>query len=395
MDSGNGYDSSSDEEEFQPGPKRFCQEQNNFSGSSNDYDQPGPSKPQNNIDCGRATFSDSDSEDEKLADFDRESLLKDIDADIKSIISTNDNKTEEKPKSKLKIKSRLDPKPAISHFKGKDQALYTLEIFMRDSETCRSKKDRAGKNDKRAPIILDNEGVANAIIPPNNKLMLICKRTATHPRQYIRRGSYVLFKFYVDGEALSEGQLHEASIKNPELHWAKAHIDTHTVKDDQRVEHVHEANAYVGTFVVKVFTKLRETLVSEQFSAVPEDDRVFEKTKRRICCAVPTDSESAPGESPNKQVKKYDKPQSGLAESGLPAASIEVSYDDLLGTRSRHFGQKQFQIDNLRMSGVDEEMLRDAYPNGIPETKFSGTVDLISDDEEDVKLENVKKEEEQ
>ena len=46
------------------------------------------------------------------------------------------------------------------------------------------------------------------------------------------------------------------------------------------------------------------------------------------------------------------------------------------------------------MSGVDEEMLRDAYPSGIPETTFSGTVDLISDDEEDVKLENVKKEEE-
>ena len=147
--------------------------------------------------------------------------------------------------------------------------------------------------------------------------------------------------------------------------------------------------------MVKVFTKLRETLVSEQFSAVPEDDRVFEKTKRRICCAVPADSEDAPGESPNKKVKKYEKPQSGLAESGLPAASIEVSYDDLLGTRSRHFGQKQFQIDNLRIAGVDEDMLRDAYPNGIPETKFSGTVDLISDDDEDIKLEDVKKEEEE
>ena len=29
-------------------------------------------------------------------------------------------------------------------------------------------------------------------------------RIATHPRQYIKRGNYVLFKFYVDGEALSE-----------------------------------------------------------------------------------------------------------------------------------------------------------------------------------------------
>jgi len=396
MDSGIGYDTSSDEEGVELGPKRFCLERNIFSGPSNGYDQPGPSKPHNDFDCGMATFSDSESEDDKLPDFDRESLLKEIDADIKSLIN-KDKKAEEKPKGnlKLKIKTQADPKPAISHFKGKDQALYTLEIFMRDNTTCRSKKDRAGKNDKRAPIIVDNEGVSNAIIPPNHKLMLLCKRTATHPRQYIQRGSFVLFKFYVDGEALSEGQLHEASIKNPELHWAKAHIDTHTVQDNQRVEYAHEANAYVGTFVVKVFTKLRETLVSEQFSAVPEDDKVFEKTKRRICCAVPTDSESAPGESPNKQVKKYDKPQSGLAESGLPAASIEVSYDDLLGTRSRHFGQKQFQIDSMRRAGVDEDMLRDAYPNGIPETKFSGTVDLISDDEEEIKLEKVKKEEEE
>ena len=47
-------------------------------------------------------------------------------------------------------------------------------------------------------------GVANAIIPANHKLMLLAKRTATHPRQYIRRGNFVLFKFFVDGEALSE-----------------------------------------------------------------------------------------------------------------------------------------------------------------------------------------------
>ena len=29
-------------------------------------------------------------------------------------------------------------------------------------------------------------------------------RMATNPRQYIKRGSYVLFKFFVDGDALSE-----------------------------------------------------------------------------------------------------------------------------------------------------------------------------------------------
>ena len=75
---------------------------------------------------------------------------------------------------------------------------------MRDKDTCRSKKDRPGKYDPRAPIIYDKNGVANAIIPANHKLMLLCTRIATHPRQYIKRGNYVLFKFYVDGEALSE-----------------------------------------------------------------------------------------------------------------------------------------------------------------------------------------------
>ena len=194
-----------------------------------------------------------------------------------------------------------------------------------------------------------------------------------------------------------QGQLHEASIKNPELHWAKAHIDTHTVRDEQRVEFAQEANRHVGTFVVKVFTKLQETMVSQQFSAVPEDDRVFEKTKRRICCAVPNDSESShtqeDSQSQNKKIKTYETPQAGLVERGAAAASIEVSYDDLLGTRARHFGQKQFQLDSLRRAGVDEDMIRDAYPDGIPETKFSGTVDLVSDDEDDIKLEDVKKEE--
>ena len=88
-------------------------------------------------------------------------------------------------------------------------------------------------------------------------------------------------------------------MKAPHIHWAKAHIDTHPVEDQQRVEFAHQANAFVGTFVVKVFTflcfclhsftfalqvftKLRETKVVEQFTAVPEDGQVFEKTKRRI-----------------------------------------------------------------------------------------------------------------
>ena len=53
-----------------------------------------------------------------------------------------------------------------------------------------------------------------------------------------------------------------------------------------------QANARVGTFHVSVFTKLKETLVSQQFSAVPEGDRVLEKTKRRVCCSVAADSDT-------------------------------------------------------------------------------------------------------
>lgn len=91
-----------------------------------------------------------------------------------------------------------------SNYRGKDGALYTFEIFMRDGASARSRRDRAGKADPRAPIVYNNAGLPNAIIPPNHKLMLLCTRLATHPSQYIKRGKYVLFKFYVDGEALSE-----------------------------------------------------------------------------------------------------------------------------------------------------------------------------------------------
>ena len=76
-----------------------------------------------------------------------------------------------------------------------------------------------------------------------------------------------------------------------------------------------------------MFTKLRETRVVEQFTAVPEDDRVFEKTKRRICCAVPADAEtsSSSSASPAKRtVTKFEKPESGFMESGLPVATLEV-----------------------------------------------------------------------
>ena len=129
-----------------------------------------------------------------------------------------------------------------SNYRGKDGALYTFEIFMRDKATTRSRKDRAGKGDPRAPIVYNRSGVANAIIPANHKLMLLCTRIAVHPSQYIKRGKYVLFKFYVDGEALSEGVLHEASLSKPGIHFGKAYIDTHEVKDNQRVEFSHQVS---------------------------------------------------------------------------------------------------------------------------------------------------------
>ena len=100
--------------------------------------------------------------------------------------------------------------------------------------------------DLRSPIIYDKEGKPNAIIPANHKLMLLSQRIATKPSQQIGRGQYVLFKFFIDGEALSEGELHEASIKNPELHWAKAYIETHAVRDDQTVENSTHANPFIG-----------------------------------------------------------------------------------------------------------------------------------------------------
>ena len=45
------------------------------------------------------------------------------------------------------------------------------------------------------------------------------------------------------------------------------------------------------------------------------------------------------------------------------------------------------------LAGVTEAMLREAYPGGVPDTAFTGTVDLTSDnEEEDIKTE-IKEEE--
>ena len=155
--------------------------------------------------------------------------------------------------------------------------------------------------------------------------------------------------------------------------------------------------------MVKVFTRLRETLVSEQHSSVPEDDRVLEKTKRRVCCSVGSDEINVTETDNNKTVLRFASPQAGLAEAGLPSATIEVnilswfvpvtlpfskiSYDDLLGTRARHSADTNFSLPNLRVAGVTEDMLREAYPTGVPDTSHLGTVDLVSDDEQEIKTE--------
>ena len=88
-----------------------------------------------------ANFSDSDSEDdEEEKPFDRESLIRDIDADIKNIIAKT---TESKNgmKDDIKIKKEEDilntASAVTSNYRGADGALYTLEIFMRDKRTCR------------------------------------------------------------------------------------------------------------------------------------------------------------------------------------------------------------------------------------------------------------------
>ena len=86
-----------------------------------------------------------------------------------------------------------------------------------------------------------------------------------------------------------------------------------------------------------------------------------------------------------------------------------MSYDNLVGTRARNWGQREFQVPALRDAGVSvskinlspsnlhlqvsEEMLHSAFPDGIPGEGVlqGGLVDLTEDEE--VKTE-VKKEEE-
>ena len=239
---------------------------------------------------------------------------------------------------------------------GTDKAMYTLEIFMRDVKRCCSKRDLARRTDQRVPIIHDHQNQAHAIIPADHKLLLYAKRIATNTKQTLKNKKYVLFEFQVDGTALSEGELCETSISNPNVHWAKAHIKTtQSVLDNQTVEHSIEANPLIGSFQIHVWTQLCQAKVTGEWQAMPQDDKSHEKRKQRICIA---DSDSGG----ITDFKRFKKPVVGLSGLGPPQATIRVNYDDLIGTRSRHLGEKEFSITRLGQAGVTEAMLREVYP---------------------------------
>ena len=122
-------------------------------------------------------FSDSDDSDEEEKYVDRAALLREIDADLQSIIS-RPGPSEDDKKPVVKKEEFAGVAGAGSSYRGGDGALYTLEIFMRDKRSCRSARDRPGKADPRAPVVWDREGAAHAVIPANHKLMLLCTRCA-------------------------------------------------------------------------------------------------------------------------------------------------------------------------------------------------------------------------
>ena len=122
--------------------RKWSEEQ---TSSSSFREGPGPSTSENSYSYDKGTGSgpsaNSDSEDdEEEKPFDRESLLRDIDADIKNIIAkTTENKNGRKDDIKIKKEEDiLNTASAVtSNYRGADGALYTLEIFMRDKRTCR------------------------------------------------------------------------------------------------------------------------------------------------------------------------------------------------------------------------------------------------------------------
>ena len=123
-------------------------------------------------------FSDSDDSEEEEKCVDRAALLREIDADLQSIISRPGPSDDKKPVVKKEEGAGVAGAGAGSGYRGGDGALYTLEIFMRDKRSCRSARDRPGKADPRAPVVWDREGAAHAVIPANHKLMLLCTRCA-------------------------------------------------------------------------------------------------------------------------------------------------------------------------------------------------------------------------
>ena len=175
----------------------------------------------------------------------RKSLLKEIDQDIKRLLG-----------KKVDDDEVGGAGPLVAEVRGRDGARYSLEIFMRTAGRGGRGGDRASKSDPRAPVVVDQAGAAHAVIPAGQRLLLLATRRAVQPRQRVPRGRYVLFKFYVDGEPLSDGCLHEASQSKPDTHWAKANISSQPVRDQQRVEFAHQANPDIGTFVVRVWTRL-------------------------------------------------------------------------------------------------------------------------------------------
>ena len=278
-------------------------------------------------------------------------------------------------------KKCLNIEPFVVKVIGTDQAEYTLEIFMRDVISCLTKRDLARKTDSRAPIAYcycrcGSEGVRNqahAIIPTNQKLMLYAKRTAKYERQRVGQRKFVLFKFYVDGTALSEGHLYETSLSNPDVHWAKTHITTtNTVEDEQCMENIEDANQSLGMFKIEIWTKLKDSKVAEEYKAIPEDNRCHEKRKQKICIASSDEG--------GVETTTFEKEVGGLKGDGPPQAVINVCYDNLLGTRLRHFGSREFALDKLKRLGVTDAMIIQAYPN--PVKKEVETIEISDDSEE-------------
>ena len=275
----------------------------------------------------------------------------------------------------------LNIEPFVVKVIGTDQAEYTLEIFMRDVISCLTKRDLARKTDARAPIAYcycrcGSKGVRNqahAIIPTNQKLMLYAKRTAKYERHRVGQRKFVLFKFYVDGTALSEGQLYETSLSNPDVHWAKTHITTtNTVEDEQCMENIQDANQSLGMFKIEIWTKLKDSKVVEEYKAIPEDNRCHEKRKQKICIASSDEG--------GVETTTFEKEVGGLKGYGPPQAVINVCYDNLLGTRLRHFGSREFALDKLKRLGVTDAMIIQAYPN--PVKKEAETIEISDDSEE-------------